>query len=78
MKMGQYFINPKINKAPRKNGAGCRQALFSRRSFSMAGANKLKTGCNHYTSGKPTHSVKHHTVHGFKHKRKSLKPLETK
>jgi hypothetical protein len=35
----------------------------------MAGANKLKTGCNHYTSGKPEHSV-NHTVHGFKHKTK--------
>jgi hypothetical protein len=34
----------------------------------MAGANKLKTGCYHYTSGKPEHSVKNHSVHGFKHK----------
>jgi hypothetical protein len=45
----------------------------------MAGANKLKTGCYHYTSGKPEHSVKNNSIHVLNIKRKKpLKRLETK
>jgi hypothetical protein len=42
----------------------------------MAGANKLKTGCYHYTSGKPEHSVKNNSIHRFKHENEKPKAVK--
>jgi hypothetical protein len=74
MKMG-CFINPKINKAPRKT-KGCRH-YFKTFAWSFLWLEPInsKTGCYHYTSGKPEHSVKNNSIHLLNIKRKAPKAV---